>query len=245
MNKKVSKSDVKKNKYDDKEDLEIKKVAYTNSKSQTFLFYSLVIIFIIMLCYMTYTITNHYINKKQRKTEVIEVNYNKNKVMIINNGQIKESINNDSFANTENEIVIERINSIELISNKNATEKPRISYNVKYKINKNTFNRNLYSTSNSNLLVKFSYSLDCENWTYINNVISTPDSTINPLVGNFYDIAGYETTLNVITNLRLEAEKNGSNKVYWRSETVFKKLDSKNIDDVLDANFMIEYKEWN
>lgn len=245
MEKKVSESVQKKKKYDDTEDLNIKKVAYSRSKSQTILLYSLIIIFIFTLSYTTIEIISRYSNKRKNNTEIIEVMSNKDRVVIINNGKINQVLTNDSFKEDENELIIERINSIELFSNNNTNRNSNILYNVRYNITKNTFNNELFKKNGSQIKVKFSYSKDGIDWTYIDNVISIPESTISPMEENYYDITGIETNLKIMTNLKLEAEKDSSNKIYWRSETVFKKTDIENIDGELDANFKIEYKEWN
>ena len=244
MNKKVrevSKSVIKQKKYDDKEDLDIKEMAYTHTKRETYLLYTVIIIFIFILCYLTFDFASKFANKDN--PVVYESGYNRNQVVIVNNGIIKEEVSNKSFTNNNNELVVEKINSIELIADKKLDKKAQIKYDLKYDISKNTFTNNLYSSSNSEVLLRISYSRDGENWTYINNVLSTPDSTINPLTGNYYDIAGIERELKILTGMQLEANINSSNKVYWRSETIFRKKD-KNINGTLDANFKIEYREW-
>ena len=229
----------RKSKYDDTEDLTIKKVAYDNGHS--ILFYILLFVFIITLCFTSWKIASKFANKYSKDTEVIKVNKGDNNVLIVNNGEISQKIDKNSFLGNKKEIVIERINSIELKANKNTNKKAKILYDLKYSIKKNSFERNFYGDSKSPLLVRFSYSTDKKNWTYINNVISTIESTISPLSGNNYDISGVISNLSVITNKELECEKNSSNKIYWRSETIFQADDNDNKREFI-AEFKIEYK---
>lgn len=233
--------EVKKSKYDDKEDIEIKKIAY--SKNNNILLYILMFIFIFALCFTTSKIVSKYINKYRNNTEIVEISKYKNRVLIVNNGEIKETIDNNSFKQND-EIVIEKINTIEYIPNKNATEDNSILYDIKYSINENSFKRNLVSNKKSQVLVRFSYSIDGKTWNYINNVISTTNSTLDSLIGNYYDISGLITNLNIITGKKLDIENN-VNKVYWRSETIFQKDEEEYIGGIFDANFKIKYREWN
>lgn len=230
-------------KQDDIEDLEIKKVAYEKNNSQKILLYALTTLFFIMLSISIIFINNYYKNKNQssKDSEFIEINNYKNNALITNHGEINKKITKDSFEEDE-DLVIERINSIELLTNKNAKKDGVITFDVKYKLLKNSFNRNEYAHNNSNLLVRFSYSFDNEEWTYVKNVISTSNSTLSPLMGNYYDVAGINSVLKVATNYELTSKPGESIKMYWRSETIIKNNQNSEVTNELVANFEIEYK---
>lgn len=209
----------------------------------------LLVIILMILFVFTLFITFFYIikykslNIKLDNLEIIEITTTDTRASIINDGIIKQEINKDSFVQS-NEIIVEKIDVVEIIpTNKNDDE--TIKFDIKYDITKNGFNKNLLSNNKSEVLVKFSYSYDKENWKYINNVISTNTSNISPLIGNTYDISGIIATLKVATNYKFSLNENKSNKMYWRSETIFKKVnDNKEVKN-LEANFTIEYKSSN
>lgn len=238
MNKKVT--TIQKKRYDDQEDLEIKKIAYLKTNSQKVLFCVLLVLFGIMLGTAILSITKYYSQK--RNNSIIEISNSNNKITIVNNETISKTIHKSLFTN-DKEIVLENIDTLELIANKDNDTNSVIQYNVKYNIIKNEFWNNLFANSDSEVLVRFSYSLDGKNWNYINNVLSTANSTINPLVGNYYDVAGLETKIRVATNYELAVEPGEAKKIYWRSETIFQK--GKNIDSEkkYNASFKIEYQD--
>ncbi len=211
--------------------------------------YSTVLLLTLILLFgFTFYITLQYIFSYYEKEnaiqngEIVEINNNKISATIVNCGDIFKTINNDAFAG-ENEIIVENINSIEAIANNE--DNAKIKINVKYNIIENNFSNNLIASNNSEVLVRFSYSYDQENWTYVNNVISTNTSNISPLIGNNYDIAGLNTTLNVASNFEIEVNNKTKTKIYWRSETIFKKLNNNENDKNLKANFAIEYQPSN
>jgi len=224
-------------KIDGTEDLDITYVA-NDDGSSNYLLYVLTFLFIIVLISSIIFIKNY--NKVESNinntsyNETIEINTNKGNITIANN-YIEEKITNNNF-NENGEYIIEKTNYIKY----NSLDENPINYNVRYTIITNDFSINSYSTNDSEVLVRFSYSYDNENWNYINNSISLTDNVLNPLMGNFYDIAGLEETLNVITGNELNKK---NNIVYWRSETIFKKKSKKEqeLNKEYKADFKIEY----
>lgn len=205
----------------------------------------LLTILIILFC-LTFYITaqnviKYYINQKEleKNNEVIKISNKKSNVTIVNSGDIKETISKNSFNNND-EYVVEKINYIEAIGNNK--EDSTFKINLKYNILENEFQNNMIATNKSEVLVRFSYSYDNDNWTYLNNVISTNSSNISPLIGNYYDIAGLITNLNIVTNYEIEISSEKKEKVYWRSETIFKKINDEDEDKKFKANFTIEYQ---
>lgn len=204
----------------------------------------LLVVLSLLFCFTLYITLNYvgkyYYNQKPKDNEeIIEVKTEKISASIINSGTIKQTISEDSFGDKK-EIIIETIDSIEVLSNE---DKENIfNYNVRYDITKNDFHANTILSNRSEVLVRFSYSYDNKEWIYINNAITTNTSNITPLIGNNYDIAGLITKLNVATNFEIKANNKNATKMYWRSETIFKNLD--NLEDAkeLNANFTIEYK---
>ena len=223
---------------DDSEDLEIKKIANSKPFYQKFLFYVLTFLFCIMLIISVLFVKKFCdYDKKDNNVETIEINNKKNNILITNNGEINIEINKDSFKNKE-DLLIEKISSIELTKN---NKKSEILYDIKFDVLENEFNRNDFSTLESDVLVKFSYSYDLENWKYINNVISTSESTITPLMGNNYDISGIKSILNVVSNNEINVKKEKKLKIYWRCELVFKYNKLKDTKK-FKGDFRIEYK---
>lgn len=206
-------------------------------KTNVFLLTTLILLFCLTLFISIRYIIKYHENRELNGNEkLIEIETKEAKVSIINNGTIKQTITSESF-NDKKEIIIENTNIIEMISN-NANENS-ISFDIKYDIIKNDFKMNNITSNKSDILVKFSYSYDNENWTYVNNVISTNTSNIIPLTGNNYDVAGLITTLNVATDFELSATNKKAKKMYWRSETIFKNVNSINSTKEFEANFTI------
>lgn len=204
----------------------------------------LLIILIMLFCFTLY-ITGQYIIKYNHdlklkgNEEIIEITNSRINASIVNNGVIDENINNKSFKDG-NEITIEKVNVIEIISS--TEEDNKLLFDINYNINNNEFKSNVIPSNKSEVLVRFSYSYDEEEWFYINNVISTNTSNISPLIGNNYDISGLITNLRVATNFELSAKDKNKTKMYWKSETIFKNLnDNENIRN-FKADFTIDYK---
>lgn len=209
--------------------------------------YVLLTILILLFCF-TFYITTQYVKKynntfkSKANEEIIEIKKDNVKVSIINNKEIEKTISSESFENG-NEVIVENINIIEVISNSN--ENNKVKYDVKYNIIENDFENNFISTSKSEVFVRFAYSFDNENWQYINNVITTNSSNIIPLINNKFDIAGLKTNLNVATNYELSTIAGNYSKMYWKSETIFRNTEKNNGNKKFKANFTIEYKSIN
>lgn len=223
-------------KIDDKEDLEIKNVAYTKNKSGIIFLIILIAIFGLALFSTIMYIVKFY---DEKPIETIKLNNSKNRILITNNGIIEEKITNNYFKDKQKEKTVERINAIEIEAK---DEEAEITFNVKYNISKNTFKQNTISSNKSNVLLRIAYSFDNKNWTYINNVISTDESNLSSLMGNYYDIAGIISNLKIATNYKLELEKEEKIKMYWKSETIIKNNGKNIIDKEINADFKIEYK---
>lgn len=198
----------------------------------------------LLFCCTLY-ITSSYVvkyNKEVKFTddgEKIEIITNKINATIINNGFIDENINSLIFKDKK-QIIVEKENVIEIISSD--AENSTIEFNINYNILTNEFKTNLIPTNKSEVLVKFSYSFDGDNWTYINNVISTNTSNISPLIGNTYDIAGVVTNIRVATKCELGMKNKEKTKMYWKSETIFKNLNQSEEVKNFKANFTIDYR---
>ena len=209
----------------------------TNENLNPFLLITLILLFCITLFISVKYIVKYHEGKKLNGTEQrIEIKTKDANASIIKNGMIEQVITNDSFKE-EDEIILEKVNIIEMISN-NDNEND-ISFNIKYDIIENDFKMNTNASNKSEVLVRFSYSYDNETWTYVNNALSTNNSNIMPLIGNNYDIAGLVTTLNIATDYKLSATNKEITKMYWRSETIFKNVNSSKKDRAFKANFTI------
>lgn len=208
-----------------------------NENSNPFLLITLILLFCITLFISVKYIVKYHEGKKLHGTEQrIEIKTKDANASIINNGSIEQVITSDSFKE-EDEIILEKVNIIEMISN-NEKEND-ISFDIKYDIIENDFKMNTNASNKSEVLVRFSYSYDNENWTYVNNALSTNNSNIMPLIGNNYDIAGLVTKLNIATDYKLSATNKELTKMYWRSETIFKNVNPIKKDKKFKANFTI------
>lgn len=243
MDKKVE-CNIKKVVIDDAEDLEIRCIAYENGNY----FPRLLIIFILLLIVIlvsSFIFVNSYSKyKNDTGMETIEIKTNKNNILITNISDIKENITSASFNKTE-DYIVEKINTITIKTVKEEKKDSKILIDIKYNIKQNDFTRNELAKNDSEVVARFSYSFDGVNWTYTNNVISTDESTIIPLMGNYYDIAGIESNLKIATNYEIVNKSGETTKMYWRSETVFKNKKYKNNSNKFEAEFKIEYKDTN
>ena len=241
MNKKVIKKK-KEVKHDGKEDLEIKKVAYDNNVSQYVLLCMLILLFGLTLYASLVYAGKYYKNKKDgnENAEIIEIKKGNNKVTITNNGTIDKTLTTKDFANGE-ETIIENINSIELTSDdyENINNK---YFDIRYNITNNTFAKSTVATSEIPLLVRFAYSFDKEEWTYINHAISYNDSNITPLTGALYDLSGLKGNIKVETNYKITLDPYVPIKMYWKCETIIKYNDD-NLGKNIQAEFRINYKD--
>lgn len=226
---------------DENEDIEIRKIAHNKSENCTLVFL-VIVFFLILITTLTYIFLYNKGKNVEDREKIIEISKGNNKVLISNVGEITETYSNEMFLNKE-KITIERINSIELIAKENVLKEEKIYFNVKLNIDKNDFNHNALATTNSELLMKISYSYDNENWTYINNVLQTNNTTITPLMGNYYDIAGIESEIRISTKKELTAKLNESKKMYWKIETIIKKQNKEHVENNLQMNFYLEYED--
>lgn len=221
---------------DDKEDLNITKVAY-KKKSQKLLLFLLILIFFSVLSITVMYIKRFYNNLENidNYQEVTKVRDNSGEILVANNGVIDAVINNTSFPNGLDDLVIENIDYMEYTPTEDKDYS--INYNVRYRIYENEFQNN--ATNVGKLFVKFSYSYDKENWEYITNVISTESSNISPGIGRVYDITNETGVLKIATNEKLKGNK--AKKIYWRSETIVRNSPNFIKDQKLKVNFRIEY----
>ena len=208
-----------------------------NKNSNKFLLITLTLLFMLTLYISIQYIVKYYNSQKLNNVDqIIEVKTKDTKVSIVNNGTIEKIITKDAFIK-DKEIIIENIDSIEIMpNNKNES---KTTFDIKYEILENHFKLNNSPSNKSEVLVRFSYSYDKENWTYVNNVISTNTNNIMPLTGNIYDVAGIATTLNVATDYELVSTNKETKKMYWRSETIFKNINNITEEKTFKANFTI------
>lgn len=216
--------DKKDNNIDYIEDNEIKKIAMKKVR-----FNDIYIVAIFLMCLGV--LLGYLFIKKIMPNNIIHNNSNNTLSFINNNGYINENITNNSFDKND-KYIITRESLIEI--KENAKDNTPVNYNVIYEITENDFPYNLYSSNDSNVLARFSYSYDGVEWKYINNVISYNEETINPLMGKYYDISGLTGVLKVETNHEIK-----ENKIYWRSETIFRSM-NKTINNKFAGNFKIE-----
>ncbi len=222
----MNKKDSSINKIDYIEDNEIKRVAIKKNR------YSDIYFIAIFLVLFGLLIGVFIVKKTLSNIKHVSIISNNLPVTIVNNGYINENISNSLF-NKSHKYIIERIDSIEIKNQEKNNGK--VLYNIRYEILDNSFPQNIFSSTDSNVLLRFSYSYDNKEWNYINNVISTSKSTINPLMGKYYDVSGIVDNLRVISNKELD-----SSKIYWKSETIFQDK-NKIINNSFKANFKIEY----
>lgn len=191
-------------KYDDKEDLKINKVAHNNIfDTLTKVVYLLLVIGVLLLI----SVYIFFSNKEKTISfvkDIFEVKENNNIVSIVNDGNIDISFN-DSLFNEMGKYSVIKVSCLKYI------EKKDISYNVRYTIDENELPQD-------SIMVRFSYSTNEKDWTMINNVISIDNSTINPLMGNYYDISNVVGKLKIATNKDISENMD---KICWKSETIF------------------------
>ena len=204
----------------------------------------LLTILLLLLCFTTF-ISTLYVDKYFKDKKIIE---NQERIdivtsnvsaSIVNDGIIEETILKEHFKKNKNKVTIERINTLDLST---LDKKPgSLKIDLRYRITKNDFKQNLYATNKSDVLVKFSYSNDLENWTYLNNVISLNVGNLNALVGNTYDIAGLKDELKILTNYEVKTDGKKNKRIYFRSETIFQNSPTLKNKSSFSANFTIEY----
>lgn len=222
---------------DELDKIAFKKVHFVN---KYIIFYSF--IFVAILICSIWQIYNYVEKKKTYEgiNKVVEISSGDSKLEIFNDNFVPDYKTSGIYNENKTEATVQNINRLELSLDKDIKSKIIYNYNVRYRIYDNLSEYSI--DNNPTLLVRFSYSTDNKNWTYVNNVISTTNSTLMPLMGNYYDITNLETTLNVATNLEIAGKKEEVKTIYWRAETIFKNLDNVNYDlSLLNATFDVEY----
>ncbi len=239
MNKRVTDTRSK-SKNDIEEDPEIKKVAHANNSSQFVLLLILIVLFGLTLFCALFYIGKYYETRKKvtGDAELIEISKESNKSLITNNGPFETVIDDTS----SEDIFIESFANAEIETDAKSKKDGVLVFDVKYEILKNDFRYNIIPNINSDVVVRFSYSFDNEEWTSIGNVLSTTTSTINPLMSNYYDVGGISGVINVATNYRLSSKPNEIKRIYWKSETLIKNT-TDTVGKTFTANLKIEYKE--
>lgn len=232
----MNKKDLDEVLYSSEEDLKITKIARSNKFSLYIVLASC--LFIIVILASTMSIVN-YVNSKKEENIVAKKEIDKdNQVIISNNGIVDKNVTEDVLdSKGEYSFICE--DSIEFLRNKDTLKEDTIYYSVKYDIINNSFKSNIIPTNDSEALVRFFYSYDRENWTYVNNVISSEQKNLNPLMGSYFDIAGLTNNLKVATNYELTSNPGESKIVYWRAETTIRSNFKKNFNGNIKANFYI------
>ena len=201
----------------EKEDLEIRKVAYFKNSQQILLLVILIVLFTLTFFCSLFYISKYYDAKINlgNGAKILEVT-TKDYYMVINNkGVIDKTINNADVEYND-KITIEKVNKLTFTAKKASN----VTFNIRYNIINNDFERNAIANLNNDVLVRFMYSYDNENWEYVNNAISTTESTLKPLMGSYYDISGLVTKLKVVTNYNLENKTGKDVQMYWKCETI-------------------------
>ena len=223
------------------EDLEIKKVVYFRNSQQILLLVILVVLFTLtFFCTLVY-IGKYYEAKFiiDSDTNIMEYKTKDNSVLITNNGEIDKTIDEEDTKYNK-EYLIEKVATLKFVTKKDALEDGKIHVNIKYNIYNNDFDSNVISSTNNDVLVRFMYSYDNENWEYVNNVISTTNSTLNPLMGSYYDISGLKDNLKVLTNFEINNKIDTTTTIYFKCETLLKNIED-NIGKNIQAEFKVEY----
>lgn len=225
------------------EDKEIKKVAYFKNSQQILLLITLIILFSLTFFCTLFYIGKYYDAKLgvNDESKLIEINTKDNNVLITNNGYINKTIKEDDTKYNK-EHLITKTSTIKFTTKKTAKSDGVINFDVKYNIKNNDFDNKVIASTNNEVLVRFKYSYDNENWQYINNVISTSDSTLKPLMGNYYDITGLVTNLKVSTNNEMKNKVGETTTMYWQCETLLKNIRD-NIGKNITAEFKVDYRD--
>lgn len=225
---------------DDSEDFEIRKIAYKKIDYYKRLIMILFITLIVMIISSFIVMSTLYKDKKYSDDkQIIEIKNNIDNILISNISGINETLNEYSFKENK-DLTIEKINTIDITTRDNSDKESKTLISIKYDILSNNINS---KKTNKNVLVRFSYSYDGEKWTYLNNAITSNETILVPLMGNYFDVTNILGTLNVITNYEIINTPGTNKKVYWRSETVFKNNQEKEFTHNYKANFKIEYND--
>lgn len=225
------------------DDSELDKIAFSKMPivNKSIMLY-FVILIIVAIC--TVIQVDGYIERRKSfegTDNVIEIKESNAKIELFNNGSVP-TINDSVILNSNaTEATVETINHITLTLNKSLDKEVSHKYNIRYRIYENEFDK---IDNTASLLVRFSYSLDNQTWTYINNPLTTTNSTLMPEMGNYYDISGLETTVNVATNYEIATKDKEHKIIYWKAETIYKNMDKEGFaSKKLNATFAIDYVE--
>lgn len=225
----------------EEEDKEIEKVALKkdNGFSKWLILYT--VIFVIV-CICSFIQINSYIEKKSlfNDNKETKINSKDSKLIINNNSRVANYTNGGIVNSMNNEATVSNMSYLDLTVNEDSKSKVLYNYNVRYRIYAND-----YVSENENdikVYVRFAYSSDLENWTYINNVISTTSGTIMPSMGNKYDVTGLTSTLSVATNYEISGKPGKETKLYWKAETIYTNIDNEDaVSKNYEADFDVEY----
>lgn len=226
--------------YVDKDIDELDKIALKKNHyiDKTIIFY--IIIFIGILICSLWQIVSYYEKQKlySNSDNQSEINSTESKFVIFNDAKVPNYTEQALINEESTEAIVESISKLNLIIDKESKANISYNYNVRYRIYDNYSE---YNNNEPNVLVRFSYSEDNKNWTYINNAISTTNGTIIPLMGNYYDITALESTLQVASNMEIEGKPGDNKELYWRAETTYKNIDLNSNKKILNASFNVEY----
>lgn len=224
------KSRIIEKKYDDKEDKSIKKIALKKEN----IFYKYIFCLCIIIVGVCISLSVIFFDQKKNvyktNSNLIEFRTKNKKVSIVNNGKIRENINDNKF--TDDKYVLTKVNSLSVISNQD----DNIKYNVRFNIYHNDYIKKNYSLADSDILAKFYYSYDNNDWTVINNVLRTQQGELKPMMGNNYDISSVVDNIKVSSDSILNVKKSEVTNMYWKVEITFR-----NNDDIVNNNFIADF----
>lgn len=225
------------------EDIEIKKVAYFKNSQQVLLLIILIVLFTLTFFCSLFYIGKYYDAKLgvNDVNKLIEITTKDNNILITNNGFIDKTITEEDTKYNK-EVLVEKDSVVKFTTKKTAKNDSVTNFDVRYNIKNNDFENKVIASTNNEVLVRFKYSYDNKNWQYINNVISTSDSTLKPLMGNYYDITGLVTNLKVATNFEMKNKVGKTTTIYWKCETLLKNIRD-NVGKNITAEFKIDYKD--
>ena len=236
MNKRVKKK--QEVKYDGSEDIEIKKIAHYSYMSQYILFGVLIILFGFTLYSSLVYVGKYYNATNNEYSELIEIRNDKDKIVVTNNGELNKTLTIKDDNNGE-DVIVRTYDTIE-IDSKDYQNINNYFFDIRYDIIQNDYSKNLIASSDSDVLVRFAYSKDNKEWTYINNAIKYNDINITPLIGALYDLSGIVGNIKVATKFNVKTNPYEKVKIYWKSETIIK-YKKDNLGKNIKANFKINY----
>lgn len=225
---------------------ELDKIAKKKEPNQNRLVIVAFFIIFVGVCITTYfQVSSYYEREKLLKnsSSIVEVTSKNDKLTISNNSEVPLIDAKNLAANKVTETTVENNSKLTLEVDKKAKSKSTHLYNIRYRIKKNDYNY-LTTVNEPEVLVRFAYSIDGANWNYVNSALSTTNSTLTPQMGNYYDVTGLQSTINVVTNYEITGESDSEVVIYWKAETLFKHLDNEDNQKTLkeyNATFNVEY----